>query len=525
MEKNRTKKNRGVAWIVNICMLITMLCCMPPLKTQAADVPSVYYSGHMQSYGNLAQVKDGTTLGNLGTGKRLEAVTIQSTVTLTYRAHVQKEGWQPWKTNGQLAGTTGKGRRLEALCIRLTGDAAEKYDIYYRSHIGGGDWLGWSKNGAVSGTCGYGAKLDGIQIVLVAKDQAAPGSTDLSSIEGDKAADIVYSGHVQTYGNLPEVKDGTTLGTVGQGKRMEALAISLKNNSIDGGVTYRVHGQTYGWQSFRSDGQQAGTTGQGKRLEAVEIFLTGNIARYYDIYYRVHIQTYGWLDWAKNGITAGSTGMAKRIEAIEIKLVAKGGNAPGATALPFAKSIFQAAGTNRVVKGIGNVDLWLGDSRMVGFGNTIYGYMDRNESIHPNFLAKVSGGYVWLNNTAYPHIRETLNRKPNAVIVSNFGLNDIFNYENYVAFFKKVHAEYPRATICIMSVNPVGANFRYSNNYGAAGFNQNIRDFNTYMHNHVADFDGYFIDTYYGLNPQTIGDGVHYSAPTCRSIYKYVTGN
>ena len=111
------------------------------------------------------------------------------------------------------------------------------------------------------------------------------------------------------------------------------------------------------------------------------------------------------------------------------------------------------------------------------------------------------------------------------MIVSNFGLNDIFNYENYVAFFKKVHAEYPRATICIMSVNPVGANFRYSNNYGAAGFNQNIRDFNTYMHNHVGDFDGYFIDTYYGLNPQTIGDGVHYSAPTCRSIYKYVTGN
>ena len=134
MEKNRTKKNRGVAWIVNICMLITMLCCMPPLKTQAADVPSVYYSGHMQSYGNLAQVKDGTTLGNLGTGKRLEAVTIQSTVALTYRAHVQKEGWQPWKTNGQLAGTTGKGRRLEALCIRLTGDAAEKYDILPQPH-------------------------------------------------------------------------------------------------------------------------------------------------------------------------------------------------------------------------------------------------------------------------------------------------------------------------------------------------------------------------------------------------------
>ena len=524
MSRRRIKK-KFVSMMLTICIVTGMLFGFMPGEAKAAEIPSVYYSGHMQTYGNLAQVKDGTTLGNLGTGKRLEAIKIKSSVKLTYRAHVQSIGWQNWKTNGQLAGTMGKGKRLEAICIRLTGKNAKLYDIYYRSHISGGDWLGWSKNGAISGTCGYGAKLDGIQIQLVAKGAAAPGSTDLGSIEQGKTVSVAYSGHVQTYGNLSKVTNGTTLGTIGQAKRMEAISISLKNTLVDGGVAYRVHGQTYGWQAFRSDGQLAGTTGQAKRLEAIEIYLTGNAVRYYDIYYRVHIQTYGWLDWAKNGVTAGSTGMAKRIEAIQIKLVAKGGTAPGATEYPFVKSVFDIVGPNRVVKGIGNVDLWLGDSRMVGFGNTIYGYMDRNESIHPNFLAKVSGGCVWLNSTAYQHICETLNRKPNAVIVSNFGLNDIYNYENYVAFFKRVHAEYPRATICIMSVNPVGANFRYSNNYGAGGFNQSIITFNNYMHNHVADFDGYYIDTYYDLNPQTIADGVHYSAPTCRSIYKYVTGN
>ena len=519
------KKKRLAAMLLAICMEVGMLLGVTPGTVRAAELPSVYYSGHMQTYGNLAQVKDGTTLGNLGTGKRLEAIKIDSSVKLTYRAHVQSYGWQDWKTNGQLAGTMGKGKRLEAICIRLTGQDAMMYDIYYRSHISGGDWLGWSKNGAISGTCGYGVKLDGIQIQLVAKDAAAPGSTDYGSIEQEKAVSVVYSGHVQTYGNLPETSNGAILGTIGQAKRMEAISISLKNTDVDGGISYRVHGQTYGWQSLRSDGQMAGTTGQAKRLEAIEINLTGNIARYYDIYYRVHIQSYGWLDWAKNGATAGSVGMAKRMEAIQIKLVAKGGTAPGTTMYPFVKSAFDSVGSNRVVQGIGNVDLWLGDSRMVGFGNTIYGYMDRNESIHPNFLAKVSGGCVWLNSTGYQHICETLNQKPNAVIVSNFGLNDIYNYENYAAFYKKLHAEYPLATICVMSVNPVGANFRYSNNYGAAGFNQNIREFNEYMRNHVADFNGYFIDTYYGLNPQTIADGVHYSAPTCRSIYKYVTGN
>lgn len=513
-----------VAMVLTICMVAGMLLGFTPETAKAAELPSVYYSGHMQTYGNLAQVKDGTTLGNLGTGKRLEAIKIESVVKLTYRAHVQSIGWQDWKTNGQLAGTVGKGKRLEAICIRLTGQDAMMYDIYYRSHISGGDWLGWSKNGAISGTCGYGVKLDGIQIQLVAKDAAAPGSTDFGSIEQEKAVSVAYSGHAQTYGNLPEVTNGTTLGTIGQAKRMEAISISLKNTSVDGGVAYRVHGQTYGWQAFRSDGQLAETTGEAKRLEAIEIYLTGNAARYYDIYYRVHIQTYGWLDWAKNGATAGSTGMSKRIEAIQIKLVAKGGTAPGATGYPVVKSVFDTVGANRVVKGIGNVDLWLGDSRMVGFGHYIYGYTYGNESFNSNLIAKVSSGYVWLNSTGYPMIRAVLDRKPNAVIVSNFGINDIFNYENYVAFFKRLHAEYPRATICIMSVNPVGANFRYSNNYGAGGFNQNIITFNNYMHNHVADFDGYYIDTYYGLTPATIADGVHYSQSTYRAIYHYVTG-
>ena len=492
MSRRWMKKLAAV--VLTVCMVAGMLLGFTQETVKAEELPSVYYSGHMQTYGNLAQVKDGTTLGNLGTGKRLEAIRIESAVKLTYRTHVQSIGWQNWKTNGQLAGTVGKGKRLEAICIRLTGQDAMMYDIYYRSHISGGDWLGWSKNGAISGTCGYGVKLDGIQIQLVAKDAAAPGNTDFGSIEEEKAVSVAYSGHTQTYGNLPEVTNGMTLGTIGQAKRMEAISISLKNTSVDGGVSYRVHGQTYGWQAFRSDGQLAGTTGKAKRLEAIEIYLTGNVARYYDIYYRVHIQTYGWLDWAKNGATAGSTGMSKRIEAIQIKLVAKGGTAPGATGYPFVKSVFDTVGANRVVKGIGNVNLWLGDSRMVGFGHYIYGYTYGNESFNSNLIAKVSSGYVWLNSTGYSMIRAVLDRKPDAVIVSNFGINDIFNYENYVAFFNRLHAEYPRATICIMSVNPVGANFRY------------------------------YIDTYYGLNPATIADGVHYSQSTYRAIYRYVTG-
>ena len=44
---------------------------------------------------------------------------------------------------------------------------------------------------------------------------------------------LVYSGHVQSYGNVKAVEDGALLGTTGQAKRLEALKLkkvqALKN--------------------------------------------------------------------------------------------------------------------------------------------------------------------------------------------------------------------------------------------------------------------------------------------------------
>ena len=51
------------------------------------------------------------------------------------------------------------------------------YDVYYRVHVQGFGWLGWAKNGESAGSAGYGRRLEGIQIKLVEKGGAAPGST------------------------------------------------------------------------------------------------------------------------------------------------------------------------------------------------------------------------------------------------------------------------------------------------------------------------------------------------------------
>ena len=88
-----------------------------------------------------------------------------------------------WVADGALSGTTGQSKRMEAIKIRLTGEAAEKYDIYYRVHSQNFGWLDWSKNGEPSGTAGYSYRMEAIQIVLVAKGDPAPGATTRSFVQ------------------------------------------------------------------------------------------------------------------------------------------------------------------------------------------------------------------------------------------------------------------------------------------------------------------------------------------------------
>ena len=253
---------------------------------------------------------------------------------VTYRTHVQTYGWQNWKSDGEVSGTSGQSKRLEAIQIKLTGEMAEKYDIYYRVHAQTYGWLGWSKNGEAAGTEGLSKRLEAIQIRLEEKGHPVDGSTANSFVSVYTTGNVRYRTHVQSYGWQGYVSDGKLSGTSGQSKRLEGINISLSPN-IDGGITYRTHVQTYGWQKFVSNGTMAGTSGQSKRLEAIEIKLTGNAKKVYDVYYRVHCQHFGWLGWAKNGESAGSAGYGYRLEAIQIQLVKKGGPAPGSTSNAF----------------------------------------------------------------------------------------------------------------------------------------------------------------------------------------------
>ena len=73
---------------------------------------------------------------------------------------------------------------------------------------------------------------------------------------------VVYSTHVQSYGWLDNVVDGTISGTVEQEKRLEAVKINLQDTPYSGDVIYSTHVQSYGWLNKVSNGEISGTTGQ-----------------------------------------------------------------------------------------------------------------------------------------------------------------------------------------------------------------------------------------------------------------------
>ena len=323
-------------------------------EEETANVTTSYRT-HVQSFGWQNPVTNGVMSGTSGKAKRLEGIEISvsgnKNLGIQYATHCQTYGWLPWSANGEMSGTTGEAKRLEAIKIQLAGADKDKYDVYYRVHAQSYGWLGWAKNGEPSGTAGYAKRLEGIQIVVVKKNEKAPGlnyaGVDASKGVHDSRAyiaktngtitipgsadstNIMYKTHVQSFGWQNWVLNGAMSGTSGKAKRLEGINIKLSNAAYAGGIQYQTHIQKNGWeQKWKKDGEMSGTSGEAKRLEAIRIKLYGEMANHFDVYYRVHAQSYGWLGWAKNGEESGTAGYAKRLEGIQIVLVPKGSAAP-----------------------------------------------------------------------------------------------------------------------------------------------------------------------------------------------------
>lgn len=150
-----------------------------------------------------------------------------------------------------------------------------------------------------------------------AKCDAPEGYTNYPS-QPVNMAGLYYHCHCQTFGDLPQVRDGQWCGTKGKAKRLEALWINPPE-----GVEFeaQVHLQKIGWTDpvrlLPGNNTILGTTGESRRLEAVRIKCVRNTTGK-QLKLQGHVQTYGDTAIVGEGDECGTTGAAKRLEAIRI---------------------------------------------------------------------------------------------------------------------------------------------------------------------------------------------------------------
>ncbi len=235
------------------------------LAVEGLENYQIKYRVHAQDYGwldwvtagtstNTATTAKGSYAGTVGQSKRMEALeivviptntntnksttnTASASKMLTYGAHVQDYGWETnYKTVGgeselnvktpsanSVAGTMGKAKRMEALEINFSAPSGTK--LKYRAHVQDYGWMNWVTADNVegtnyAGTSGEAKRVEAFQLV----------------VEGLENYDIKYRVHVQDYGwmdwvtakkstSTATIQKGNYAGTMGEGKRMEALEI------------------------------------------------------------------------------------------------------------------------------------------------------------------------------------------------------------------------------------------------------------------------------------------------------------
>lgn len=130
----------------------------------------INYRVHQQSVGWLAPVGDGQVAGVTGHAKRIEAIKIDCKmkgVKIHAKGHIQGIGWKDCGiiTSDTVIGTTGQERRLEAISLEAEG-LPSGMNIYVRYHIESEGWSDWIKGGTVAGTVGLGKRMEAVQIKI-----------------------------------------------------------------------------------------------------------------------------------------------------------------------------------------------------------------------------------------------------------------------------------------------------------------------------------------------------------------------
>lgn len=99
----------------------------------------VEYRTYVEKQGWKKYSADGEQSGTIGQARAVQGLAVRVNDTqysgnIVYDTYMQSYGWMGEKANNTAAGILNGGKRMEAIKLHLTGELAEKYDIYYRVH-------------------------------------------------------------------------------------------------------------------------------------------------------------------------------------------------------------------------------------------------------------------------------------------------------------------------------------------------------------------------------------------------------
>jgi uncharacterized protein YjdB len=151
--------------------------------------------------------------------------------------------------------------------------------------------------------------------------------------ESDERA-ILYMAHVQNIGWMDVMLDGETAGTT-SALRLEAIAMDLDGPDDGSTINFQVAVRGYGWSPVATNGDGMGTIGEGRPIEAVRMSLGGPIAETHEVWYRTHVHGIGWMGWAHGNAKSGTVHSNLHATALEVVLLPKDFTAPGSEAMPY----------------------------------------------------------------------------------------------------------------------------------------------------------------------------------------------
>lgn len=164
--------------------------------------------------------------------------------------------------------------------------------------------------------------------------------------------------------------------------------------------------------------------------------------------------------------------------------------------------------------------IFTGDSRIRRLNLTV----DLKSKKDTFVVCKSGMGYNWFVSQGLPQINNIMKSKKSIdkwVIVSGWGVNDLWNRNTYINRYKSLlKNEWKGVDLYLMSVNPVDGDM-LSKYGGISTFNSEIR---YYVDNSSAGIK--YIDTSRVMKSKGFGtvDGLHYTESTNRLIYNTVRG-